>query len=130
MGWKSSDTAELFFDNVKVPAHSLSGQRRARLFLHHGELSVRALDCRSFSIAGCEYALDITLKYMQERSAFGKPIAKYQALRHRLVDLITEVEVTKRFVYYCCDLYARGIFAVKECSMAKMKGAELGKSGR
>ncbi len=64
---------------------------------------------------------------MHERSVFGKPIEKYQVLRHKMADLITEVEITKRFVYYCCDLFSRGIFAVKECSMAKMKATELGK---
>jgi acyl-CoA dehydrogenase len=64
---------------------------------------------------------------MHERSVFGKPIEKYQVLRHRMADMITEVEITKRFVYYCCDLFERGIFAVKECSMAKMKATELGK---
>lgn len=127
MGWKSSDTAELFFDNVKVPITHLVGNEGQGFFYIMESFQLERLIAGILSIAGCEYALDITLKYMQERSAFGKPIAKYQALRHRLVDLITEVEVTKRFVYYCCDLYARGIFAVKECSMAKMKGAELGK---
>jgi alkylation response protein AidB-like acyl-CoA dehydrogenase/putative sterol carrier protein len=127
MGWKSSDTAELFFDNVKVPATHLVGKEGQGFFYIMESFQLERLIAGILSIAGCEYALEITLKYMQERSAFGKPISKYQALRHRLVDLITEVEVTKRFVYYCCDLYARGIFAVKECSMAKMKGAELGK---
>ncbi|HLP21397.1 MAG TPA: acyl-CoA dehydrogenase family protein, partial [Chitinophagales bacterium] len=79
-------------------------------------------------IAGCERAMEYTLKYMHERSAFGKPIAKYQVLRHRMAELATEIEITKRFVYYCCDLFQRGIFAVKECSMAKMKATELGKT--
>jgi acyl-CoA dehydrogenase len=80
------------------------------------------------AIAGCERALDSTLKYMHERNAFGKPIAKYQVLRHKIAEIVSEVEITKRFVYYCCDLFERGIFAVKECSMAKMKATELGKT--
>ncbi|MDB5284886.1 MAG: citronellyl-CoA dehydrogenase [Bacteroidota bacterium] len=127
MGWKSSDTAELFFDNVKVPAVNLVGKEGQGFFYIMESFQLERLVAAIMAIAGSENGIETTLKYMHERNVFGKPIAKYQALRHRLADLITEVEVTKRFVYYCCDLFAKGIFAVKECSMAKMKASELGK---
>ncbi len=127
MGWKSSDTAELFFDNVKVPAIHLVGKEGQGFFYIMESFQLERLVAAIMALAGCERGIDYTLKYMHERSAFGKLIEKYQALRHRMADLITEVEVTKRFVYYCCDLYERGVFAVKECSMAKMKATELGK---
>ena len=127
MGWKSSDTAELFFDNVKVPVANLVGKEGQGFFYIMESFQVERLVAAIMAIAGCEHGIDMTLKYMHERNVFGKPISKYQALRHKLADLMTEVEVTKRFVYYCCDLFERGIFAVKECSMAKMKATELGK---
>jgi alkylation response protein AidB-like acyl-CoA dehydrogenase/putative sterol carrier protein len=127
MGWKSSDTGELFFDNVKVPVGNLVGQEGQGFFYIMESFQLERLVAGILGIAGCERAIDATLKYMHERSAFGKPIEKYQVLRHKMADLITEVEITKRFVYYCCDLFTRGIFAVKECSMAKMKATELGK---
>lgn len=127
MGWKSSDTGELFFDNVKVPVQNLVGNEGQGFFYIMDSFQLERLVGGILSIAGCEYALDITFQYMKERSAFGKPISKYQALRHKMSDLATEVEVTKRFIYYCCDLFVQGKFAVKECSMAKMKGSELGK---
>lgn len=128
MGWKSSDTAELFFDNVKVPASNLVGQEGQGFFYIMESFQLERLVAAIMAVAGAEFVIEMTLKYMQERSAFGKPIAKFQVLRHKLVDLATELEITKRFVYYCCDLFARGIFCVKECSMAKMKSTELGKT--
>jgi alkylation response protein AidB-like acyl-CoA dehydrogenase/putative sterol carrier protein len=128
MGWKSSDTGELFFDNVKVPVTHLVGNEGQGFFYIMESFQLERLVGAILAVAGCERALDSTLKYMHERSAFGKPIAKYQVLRHKIAELVTEVEITKRFVYYCCDLFERGIFAVKECSMAKMKATELGKT--
>jgi alkylation response protein AidB-like acyl-CoA dehydrogenase len=128
MGWKSSDTGELFFDNVKVPVANLVGEEGKGFFYIMESFQLERLVAAVLAVAGCERALEMTLKYMHERSVFGKPIAKYQTLRHRIAELATEIEITKRFVYYCCDLFAKGIFAVKECSMAKMKATELGKT--
>lgn len=128
MGWKSSDTAELFFDNVKVPVNQLVGKEGQGFFYIMESFQLERLIAAILSVAGAELKIAITLKYMHERSSMGKPIAKYQALRHRMVDIATEVEVTKRFVYYCCDLFARGVFAVKECTMAKMKATEVSKT--
>jgi len=128
MGWKSSDTAELFFDNVKVPVQNLVGEEGQGFFYIMESFQLERLVAAILAVAGSEMGVEMTLKYMHERSAFGKPIAKYQVLRHKMVDLITDIEITKRFVYYCCDLFARGIFAVKECSMAKMRATELGKT--
>ena len=127
MGWKSSDTAELFFDNVKVPVANLVGQEGKGFFYIMESFQLERLVAAIMATSACEHKIEATIQYMQQRSVFGKPIVKYQALRHKLADLITEVEITKRFTYYCCDLYERGIFAVKECSMAKMKATELGK---
>ncbi|MCW5906989.1 MAG: acyl-CoA dehydrogenase family protein [Chitinophagales bacterium] len=128
MGWKSSDTAELFFDNVKVPAGNLVGKEGQGFFYIMESFQLERLVAAIMAVAGAELVIEMTLKYMHERSAFGKPISKFQVLRHKMVDLTTEVEITKRFVYYCCDLFARGIFCVKECSMAKLKATELGKT--
>jgi len=127
MGWKSSDTAELFFDNVKVPAANLVGQEGRGFFYIMESFQLERLVAAIMATSACEHKIEATLEYMHQRNVFGKPIDKYQALRHKMADLITEVEITKRFTYYCCDLFERGIFAVKECSMAKMKATELGK---
>lgn len=128
MGWKSSDTAELFFDNVKVPATHLVGQEGQGFFYIMESFQLERLVAAIMACAGVHEKIGVTLKYMKERSTFGKPIVKYQVLRHKMVDLMTEAEITRQFVYHCCDLFNRGVFAVKECSMAKMKATELAKT--
>jgi acyl-CoA dehydrogenase len=125
MGWHSSDTAEMFFDNVRVPASQLVGKEGQGFFYIMESFQLERLIAAILGIAAAEDIIDITLKYMQERAAFGKPLAKFQVLRHKLVDIITEVEITKQFVYHCCWKQANNIFAVKECSMAKLKATEL-----
>ncbi len=128
MGWKSSDTAELFFDNVKVPVANLVGEEGQGFFYIMESFQLERLVAAIMASAGIREKINHTLKYMKERSTFGKPIVKYQVLRHKMVDLLTESEITQQFVYHCCDLFSRGIFAVKECSMAKMKATELAKT--
>lgn len=128
MGWKSSDTGELFFDNVKVPVSNLVGNEGQGFFYIMESFQLERLIAGILAVAGCEDTISITLKYMEERSAFNKPLTKFQVLRHKLVDLITETEVTKQFVYHCCWLQANKHFAVKECSMAKLKATELSKT--
>jgi len=128
MGWKSSDTAELFFDNVRVPAANLVGNEGQGFFYIMESFQLERLIAGILAVAGAEEKIRVTLKYMNERSAFNKPLAKYQVLRHKLVDLISELDITKQYVYHCCDLFYRGVFAVKECSIAKMKATELGKT--
>lgn len=128
MGWKCGDTAELFYDNVKVPVGNLVGKEGQGFFYIMESFQLERLVAAVMAVAGAEHVINTTLKYMHERSAFGKPISKFQVLRHKMVDLASEVEITKRFVYYCCDLFARNVFCVKECSIAKMKATELAKT--
>jgi acyl-CoA dehydrogenase len=128
MGWHSSDTAEMFFDNVWVPVSQLVGREGQGFFYIMESFQLERLVAAIMAVAAAEDIVAETLRYMHERTAFGKPIAKFQVLRHKLVDLITEIEVTKQFVYHCCWKQANNIFAVKECSMAKMKASELCKT--
>jgi acyl-CoA dehydrogenase len=125
MGWHSSDTAEMFFDNVRVPVSQLVGKEGQGFFYIMESFQLERLVAAIMAIAACEDIVEETLKYLHERNAFGKPLAKFQVLRHKLVDLITDIEVTKQFVYHCCWKQANNIFAVKECSMAKMQASEL-----
>ncbi|MCS6933707.1 MAG: acyl-CoA dehydrogenase family protein [Chitinophagales bacterium] len=128
MGWRSSDTAELFFDNVKVPVQNLVGREGQGFFYIMESFQLERLIAGILAVAGAEEKIRVTQQYMRERHAFNKPLNKFQVLRHRMVDLISELEITKQYVYHCCDLFARGVFAVKECSIAKMKATELGKT--
>ena len=125
MGWHSSDTAEMFFDNVRVPVSQLVGKEGQGFFYIMESFQLERLVAAIMAIAACEDIVEETLKYLKERNAFGKPLSKFQVLRHKLVDLITDIEVTKQFVYHCCWKQANNIFAVTECSMAKMRASEL-----
>jgi putative sterol carrier protein len=72
-----------------------------------------------------ERALELSLQYMSEREAFGRPINKFQVLRHRVAQLASEIEALKAFSYHCCKMYDDGIYDVKLCSMAKLLATEL-----
>lgn len=125
LGWHASDTAELSFDNVKVPVENLIGvEGRGFYYLMNGLQLERTCFVPS-SVVSMEVAIDKALQYMSEREAFGKPISKFQVLRHRIAQLASEVEALKAFGYYCADLYNRGVYDVKLCSMAKLISTEL-----
>ena len=72
-----------------------------------------------------EQAIKVSLQYMSEREAFGRPINKFQVLRHRIAQMSAEIEALKAFSYTCCRMYADGIYDVKLCSMAKLLATEL-----
>ena len=125
LGWHSSDTAELFFDNVKVPAENLIGEEGQGFIYLMGGLQLERVTGAVSAIAGCENAMQYTLQYMSERNAFGRSLDKFQVLRHRMAQLASEIECTKQFVYHCCRLHNDGHYAVKESSMAKLLATEL-----
>lgn len=125
LGWHASDTAELAFDNVKVPKENLIGIEGQGFYYLMNGLQVERLIGAIMGYAACEKALEYTLQYMSERKAFGRPISKFQVLRHRMAQLATEVESCKQFVLYCSRLNNDEKYAVKECSMAKLLATEL-----
>jgi acyl-CoA dehydrogenase len=127
MGWHSSDTAEMFFDNVKVPVSNLIGKENQGFYYIMESFQLERLVAAISAVAGCDIVIETTLKYINEREAFGKQIKKFQAIRHTLVELITEVEACRQLTYHTCWQYENNIFAVKECSMVKMLATELGK---
>lgn len=125
LGWHASDTAELHFDNVKVPVENLIGDEGQGFYYLMGGLQLERLAGAIAGFASCEWAIQYTLQYMSERNAFGRPINKFQVLRHRMAQLISEVEASKQFVYHCCRMHDAGEYIVKECSMAKLLTSEL-----
>jgi alkylation response protein AidB-like acyl-CoA dehydrogenase len=125
LGWHASDTAELSFDNVKVPVENLIGEEGMGFYYLMGGLQLERLIGAIMGVGACESAMSYTLKYMSEREAFNRPINKFQVLRHRMAQLATEVEINKAFAYHCAKLHAQGEYIVKECSMAKLNSTEL-----
>ncbi len=125
LGWHSSDTAELHFDNVKVPAKHLIGEEgKGFEYLMNG-LQLERLVAVPGAVTSMEYAIEQVLQYMSERLAFGRSLNKFQVLRHRLAQLASEIEALKAFTYHACHLYNENIYDVKLCSMAKLLATEL-----
>lgn len=125
LGWHSSDTAELGFDNVKVPKENLIGEEgKGFNYLMNG-LQLERLCFLPSGVATMEFALSESLNYMSQRKAFGRTIDKFEVLRHRISQLSSDLEALKAFSYYCCDLFDKGIYDVKSCSMGKLIVTEL-----
>jgi len=127
IGWRSSDTGELFFDNVKVPVENLVGVENQGFYYIMDSFQLERLVAAIGAVGGAEACLETTLQYINERKAFGRPIKKFQAIRHAIAEVATEIEAMKHFTYHAAWLYDRGEFAVKECSMVKLLTSEIGK---
>lgn len=127
MGWHSSDTAEIRFDDVRVPISNLIGQGNRGFYYLMESLQLERLVAAVMAVSGAQLALDWTLTYLNEREAFGKKIGTFQAIRHKIADVATEIEMARQFVYHTCWLFTQGEVVVKECSMAKLAASELQK---
>lgn len=125
LGLRSSDTAEIAFADVKVPVENIIGEEGKGFYYMMDSLQVERLSTAQFNVGGMQRILDMTLQYMSERSAFGKTINKFQALRHQIADMATEMEAWKHFMHHTSFRLSRGEFVVKECSMLKLKTSDL-----
>ncbi len=125
LGWHSSDTAEISFDNVKVPVENLVGEEGRGFYYLMNGLQLERICGLPAAVSAMEKALEVSLQYMSERQAFGKPINRFQVLRHRVAQMASEVEALKAFTYTCSKMYAEGVYDVKLCSMAKLLASEL-----
>jgi alkylation response protein AidB-like acyl-CoA dehydrogenase len=125
LGWHASDTAELFFDQVRVPAENLIGEEGKGFFYLMEGLQLERLVGAIGAVAGVEHLMDYTLEYMAQRQAFGRTLNRFQVLRHRMAQLHAETQAIKSYVYHACRLYADGAYAVEECTIAKLLATEL-----
>jgi acyl-CoA dehydrogenase len=125
MGWHSSDTAEISFDNVKIPVSHLIGVENMGFYYIMASFQLERLVAGIMAVSSSQWILDLTIKYLHEREAFGRKIAKYQAIRHTIAELATEIEMARQTVYHTCWLHSEGETVVKECSMIKLYAAEL-----
>ncbi|MDT0608362.1 acyl-CoA dehydrogenase family protein [Croceitalea rosinachiae] len=125
LGWRASDTAELAFDNVKVPTENLMGGEGTGFTFIMEAFALERLVMAINAHARAEYALDYALQYMSEREAFGKSINQFQALRHRLVDLYADMDLCKHYNYGVVNKLDKGEYAVKEATISKLKSTEM-----
>lgn len=125
LGWRASDTAELAFDNVKVPKTNLLGERGKGFQYIMQHFASERLIMGINAHARAEYALEYALQYMNDRVAFGKKLTEFQALRHKFVERASEVEMAKQFNYTIAKRMDMGDYVVKEASMSKMLSTKI-----
>jgi len=124
MGMRASDTAELAFADVRVPAENLLGREGQGFYEVMRIFQRERLVAGLHTTAMCERALEDTIAYLQQRQAFGEPLSKKQALRHRLADLATQIEAMRWLTYAACLKYQAREDAVREISMVKLFTAD------
>ena len=125
MGMHSSDTGELAFSEVRVPADAVLGEVGKGFYHISWELQSERMVAAAGSVAGAERMFERTLEYAKEREAFGRPIGKFQAIRHKFAEMATKIEAAKQFNYVTAWRYANGEYPVREISMAKLYTARM-----
>lgn len=125
LGWRASDTGELAFDNVKVPVANLMGEENKGFSYIMQHFASERLIMGINAHARAEFALDYAVKYMSEREAFGRTINKFQALRHKIADLYSDMEMCKTFNYAVANSLDKGAYVVKEATISKLKSTKM-----
>ncbi len=125
MGLKSQDTAELFFNNVKVPKENLLGEANRGFYqLMHFLAEERLLGACGY-VANADIAFDITMDYIKERKAFGKTIAEFQNTRFKMADIRMEIDIAQVFVDRCVMEHNKGELSADDAAKAKLYTSEL-----
>lgn len=125
LGWRASDTAEIAFDNVRIPASNLMGEPNKGFFYIMQHFALERLVMGINAHARAEYAIEYTLQYMSERKAFGKTIDQFQVLRHNIAKMSANVEMIKAFNYVITHRLNNGEYVVKEASMSKLNATRI-----
>jgi acyl-CoA dehydrogenase len=120
MGWHASDTAELSFQDVFVPDENLLGEENRGFYLIMANFQWERLLMALGSVGSMQVTLERTLEYAKERTAFGRPIAKHQAIRHKLAEMAVKLETGRAMTYHALRLFAEGHDAVREVTIAKL----------
>jgi len=120
MGMHSSDTGELAFEDVRVPAENVLGEIGKGFYHISWELQSERMVAAAGCVASCERMFEKTLQYAKEREAFGRPIGRFQAIRHKFAEMATKIEAAKQFNYVTAWRYANGEYPVREISEVKL----------
>ncbi|HEY6540738.1 MAG TPA: acyl-CoA dehydrogenase family protein [Ktedonobacteraceae bacterium] len=127
VGQKAQDTAELYFEDVQVPVENLLGEEGRGFYYLMRQLAQERLSVAVLAVAACETALEITLEYCKERTAFGQPIGSFQNSRFKLAEMKTETEIARVYVDRCIEELNAGELSPEDAAMAKWWTSELQK---
>lgn len=125
MGQHSNDTAELFFDNLRVPANALLGEENKGFIYLMQELPRERLGLGSQAVGACEGAMAITVDYVMQRKAFGSTVAQFQNTRFKMAELRAQLELTKAYLKQCEARFKLGAMTTEEASILKLMSTEL-----
>ena len=123
--WRASDTAELHFNDCKVPEGNLLGKRGDGSHIMLSTLDNGKLSIAAMGLGLAQGAFELALKYSQERAQFGKPICKFQATAFKLADMAMKVELARNLLYKACRLKDNGKPFAKESAMSKLYCSEI-----
>lgn len=124
MGWKASDTRQLYFEDMRVPAANMLGKPTGGFKTFLKTLAGGRISIGAMGVGTAEGALLKALKYSTEREAFGKPIHKFQGVGFKLADMATEIEAAKLLVYHAAWMKDQGLEFTKEAAMGKLYASE------
>ncbi|OYW62163.1 MAG: acyl-CoA dehydrogenase [Bosea sp. 12-68-7] len=124
-GWRSSDTAELVFEDCRIPAENLLGQEGRGFYAIMSNFQNERTVIGAMAMGEAQAAIDLTLDYVKTRKAFGAPLWDKQAIRQKLAMLAAKVEAGRQLVYHAAWLDAQGVDATREVSMVKAYCGEL-----
>jgi acyl-CoA dehydrogenase len=121
MGWHASDTGELAFQDVFVPDENLLGEENKGFYLIMANFQWERLLMALGAVGSMQRTLERTIEYALERSAFGRPIAKHQAIRHKIAEMALRCEAGRAVTYNALRLFYEGADAIKQVTIAKLK---------
>lgn len=125
MGLKAQDTAELFFNDVRVPRANVLGEPgKGFIYLMEGLAEERLMGAVGY-LASAQLSWDLTAAFVQERKAFGKPLAAFQNTQFQLADLRTQLDITQTYVDQCVEAFNAGVLTAVDAAKAKLATSEL-----
>ncbi|AXI02021.1 acyl-CoA dehydrogenase family protein [Aquirhabdus parva] len=125
LGMRSTETCQLFFDNVRVPQSNLVGAEGMGFMMQMMQFQEERLWAAANSLGGMERCIEATIEYCRQRSTFGQPLIDNQVVHFRLAELQSEVEALRALTYQACELHIAGENVTKLASMAKLKSGRL-----
>jgi acyl-CoA dehydrogenase len=125
IGQHSSDTGELFFENMRIPSNALLGEENKGFVYLMQELPRERLGCAAQAIGHAQGALDLTIDYVGDRKAFGQSIGQFQNTRFKLAQCLTELELCRAMIEKHMSKYKRGAMTVTDAAMLKLAATEM-----
>ncbi|MBW1813181.1 MAG: acyl-CoA dehydrogenase family protein [Deltaproteobacteria bacterium] len=125
LGMWSSDTAELFFDNMRIPAENIIGEEGEGFIYQMKQFQHERFSTMPIGYVSAKNNIDMTVEYLKDRVVFGKPLIARQVLRHRIAEWLTEIECLKSLTYHIVKMKMAGLDVAKEISMGKLFAGRL-----